>query len=108
MCRLLVNAAQVGLVRSDHGHGFFTDFVVHPDEWTDESIKARTGMLWSARLPEQCQQYFYPHVSPVNTFKIVFSCLHGEKQEFLPGRIYIHDEGNKDFKLLTPTVSGDA
>lgn len=88
------------VIQSDHGHGFFTDFTADLDDWTQESIAARSSILWAAKLPEACQGQLYDSVSPVNTFRIIFACLHGEETAaLLRDSVYIHK--GETFKLIT-------
>ena len=83
------------VIMSDHGHSFFFDDRDVPvEEYNDEAMRARLANLVSAKLPQQCSNYLYSSISPVNIFPIVFSCLTNQEPELLEDLSYKHQLGN--------------
>jgi hypothetical protein len=46
----------------------------------------RTAILNAIYAPEECQSMLYPDLTPINTFRILLSCIYGEEYEQLPDR----------------------
>ena len=76
------------VILSDHGHLFLTDMGLKPESWSNESIKARSSNLLAVKIPEYCRNLLYSQISPVNVFRIVFSCIYKEEISLLPDRVY--------------------
>ncbi len=59
------------------------------------SLKSRFGILMAMRLPEgRCRDMFYPSITPVNQFRIVFGCLEGSDPALLADRVFKRDSRN--------------
>lgn len=89
------------IILSDHGHQFSTDLSLNAESWSDESAKARSSNLWAAKLPEYCRNLMYSDISPVNTFRIVFSCIYNQKIGLLPDKVFIHSSEVYKFHLFS-------
>ena len=87
------------MILSDHGHSFFTDFDLEPENWSDKSIISRSANLWAAKFPQNCNERFYPSISAVNTFRFVFSCILDQEIPLLEDKIYVHKSGEYRFIL---------
>lgn len=61
----------------------------------DEPVR-RLAILNAMKLPNRCSNYFYPEVSPVNTFRLVFACLTGEQPHLLPDRHFVRPRLSSD------------
>ncbi|MBT6537428.1 MAG: sulfatase-like hydrolase/transferase [Rhodospirillaceae bacterium] len=81
------------ILQSDHG--FRSGLVLEPRT-------ARPGVppafvayanLHAMRAPESCDTRTGEGFSPVNTFRIVLSCIDGEPRELLPGRQFRNENG---------------
>lgn len=91
------------IMQGDHGFSFRM-----PDEaeaeWqvaSDLSLqKRRLAILNVFRLPDSCQNFFYPAISPVNTFRLVFACLEDRVPEFVPDRHFVRAPVNGGYKLV--------
>jgi hypothetical protein len=81
------------VLQSDHGPdvGLDTD---HPDT---EGLKAKAGILNAYYVPEECRALLYPTISPVNTYRVLFSCVFGRSYPLLEDVSYI---GYDDFVPL--------
>ena len=80
---LSVDVDPIILVLSDHGHAFFTSAIKGVEDWSIQAANANSSTLWAARLPKVCAHMPYHSISPVNTFRIVLSCLHGTQIKLL-------------------------
>jgi len=79
------------LIASDHGHAFFyTATDMKAFNLSLDAILARSSIFWAAKMPKACDKYLYNEISPVNTFRTVFSCLKGKSIKQLPNDIYIY------------------
>lgn len=87
------------MIMSDHGHPFFTNFDLEPENWSDKSIVSRTANLWAAKFPQNCNERFYPSISAVNTFRFVFSCILDQEIPLLEDKIYVNKSGEYRFIL---------
>ena len=77
------------VIQADHGLGF-GDWSQKPcDEWTATDYRNRYAIWNLIRLPEACADGLYPSFSPVNTFRLVFSCLTGESPALLVDVSYL-------------------
>lgn len=74
------------VVQSDHGVKF-GDWGAF-ETWNSQDLENRFGVLNLIRLPERCQQWLYSTISPVNTFRVVMSCLTGDAPTLLDDRSY--------------------
>ncbi len=74
------------IFQGDHGTGFTVDFHKPISEWSEAQILERYGILNVVRFPPECRDRLYPSFSPVNTFRLVFSCLEGRPSELLADR----------------------
>ena len=74
------------IFQGDHGTAFTVDYGRSLAEWSEAQFHERYGILNAVRFPPQCRQTLYPSFSPVNTFRLVFSCLEGRAAELLPDR----------------------
>jgi hypothetical protein len=77
------------ILLSDHGPMVGLDWE-HP---TREGIEARMAILSAFYTPEACQEFFYPTITPVNIFRIIFQCVYGEPYDLLGDRTFINKEG---------------
>jgi len=95
------------IIQGDHGFSFRM-----PDEkeaeWnvaSDLSLqKRRLAILNTLRLPESCRDLFYPEISPVNTFRLVFACLEGRAPDFVPDRHFVRAPANGGYRLVEALV----
>jgi hypothetical protein len=51
----------------------------------------RTKNLLAVYLPDQSYKKFYPSISPVNTFRIIFDQYFGADYTLLPDTTYVDD-----------------
>ena len=69
------------ILQADHGPS---------PSWGEESIShlQRTAILNAYHLPDACDRFLYPSVTPVNTFRIIFNCVFSGEFPLLEDRIY--------------------
>lgn len=78
------------IIQSDHGLRYKTLlFASYDTPWSQIDFENTYGILNIFRLPEVCNNLLYPEISPVNTFRVVFSCLTGKKMTFQKDISYI-------------------
>lgn len=80
----LIEDDAVVVILADHGPGFTLDMATPFEEWTDETLRERYSVLSAYLLPRPCRGA--PQPSPVNVFRVVFSCLGGAQAELLADR----------------------
>jgi hypothetical protein len=99
--RILANDPNpIIIIQSDHGSGFRSDWDSPLAEWSPDQIRERFGILSLTLLPRECQNMLYDSVSPVNTFRIVFSCIEGNEMALLPDVSYLARYGNEEVELI--------
>lgn len=94
-------APPVIVIQGDEGpypHG------TEPDdyEWRRASRAAldeKTGILNAYYLPGVDARALYPHITPVNTFRLVFNAYFGTDMPRLPDRIYRHASDDRPYAL---------
>ncbi len=87
------------IIQGDHGFKFSL-----PHEpgraslSTTEAVEPvrRLAILNAMKLPKRCSNYFYPEISPVNTFRLVFACLTGRQPHLLPDRHFVRPRLSAD------------
>ena len=81
------------ILQSDHG--FRSGLVLEPKTATPGVPPALVAYanLHAMRAPESCDTRTREDFSPVNTFRIVLSCIDGEPRELLPGRQFRNENG---------------
>ncbi len=72
------------LIQGDHGPGAHLDWN-HP---TPRGMNERAAILNAYRIPGSDYESFYPTISPVNSFRLVFNELFGGELEILADRAY--------------------
>jgi hypothetical protein len=76
-------------IHGDHGSAFGVDWRLPIDGWSEAQIEERFSILMAVRLPERCRGHLYPRLSPINLYRIVFSCLADVETTRLPDEMYI-------------------
>jgi hypothetical protein len=75
------------ILQADHGSA--TSANRTPPAQNVALIKERMPILNAYYVPESCRKKLYPHISPVNTFRILFNGLFGMNYDLLDDRQYI-------------------
>ncbi len=94
------DAEAIIIIHSDHGHAFHTDFQLPLDKWEKKSINGRSSILLAIKASKRCRSNAYKDISPVNIFRLVFSCLNNSKPQFLKDKHYIHHEKFNELLLI--------
>jgi len=76
------------ILQSDHGPSAGLDWR-RPDA---ASLNARAAILNAYDVPEECRKRLYPTIAPVNTFRVLFDCLYGDRFPILPDKTYFGDD----------------
>jgi len=84
-------------IQSDHG---YQQGKQGEGGWTLDKLNERYSILNAWRLPHACRQWFSSTMLPVNTFPLIFSCLSGQKQKFLPDRAFLKFPGEDNDRLI--------
>lgn len=72
------------ILQGDHGGGSG----YHATDIYKTNFLERTSILNAVYLPRGDYEDFYPTISPVNTFRIIFNRYFGEDYELLPDEVY--------------------
>jgi hypothetical protein len=95
------------IIASDHGPASGLgrkDFEeTDPTKLKVDAIKERMGILNAYYFPDQNYEKLYPHITPVNSFRVTLSQYFGENLELLPDTSYFSD--NKDKQYLFTDVT---
>jgi hypothetical protein len=73
------NKDAVIIIQSDHGPGSALNW----DSYEDTDINERFSILNAVYFPDSAVKYFYPGISPVNTFRIILNNYFGKDYELL-------------------------
>jgi hypothetical protein len=93
------------IIQADHGSpaGILSSETIPFSQWSEDQFVEAFGILNAIRLPDHCQSNLYPELSPVNTFRLVFSCLSEKPIELLPDRsFHVLYDGTDD--QLAPVI----
>jgi hypothetical protein len=71
------------VIQSDHGSAHASYTHIPQFEFSSDDIKVARGIFSAFRVPQNCRNYLRDGLSPVNTFRFVFSCLDGSNPIFL-------------------------
>ncbi len=81
------------VIQSDHGIGNFTGTSPGKD-WlypglTEQQFDIKAANLNVWRLPEDCKPMLRNDLTSINTFRIVFACIHGTAPEMLGDEFFV-------------------
>ncbi len=88
------------ILHSDHGHAFYTDFQLPLVKWDKKSINGRSSILLAIKASKECRSKAYKNISPVNIFRLVFSCINNSDPQFLEDMHYIHHDEVSELSLI--------
>ncbi len=74
------------ILQSDHGDDHYLDWK-SPDAL---GVAVRTAILYAVYYPDQNYKDFYPTITPVNTFRLVFNHWFNTSYPLLPDQVYYH------------------
>ncbi len=78
------------IVQGDHGSSINNNFRERPGNlWTESDIHEVFSILNIIRCPKDCQAMLYDNITPVNTFRVIFSYIDDKKYSLLPDVSYI-------------------
>ena len=84
------------LLQSDHGPATGLD-------WTDPRdpyLSDRSSILSAYLLPDFCRESLYPEISPVNSFRVLFSCAFESSLDLIPDLTYLDAELPSGLKFI--------
>jgi hypothetical protein len=86
------------VLHGDHGWLLAGDTKgLQESEWDPKTLFYRSEISNLLRLPERCQPYIKDSIGPMNTMRLIISCVKGEPPEyleevlFIPGKNYAVD-----------------
>ena len=89
------NSDPIILIQSDHG-------IVHDMEGINEKNKLiRLKNLMTFKLPNQCKDYYYDRISPVNNMHLVFSCLTGKRPNYVEDKFFFTNKNKFELEEVT-------
>ena len=101
--------AAVIAIHGDHGTAFEVDWSLPIDAWPEAQIEERFSILMAVRVPESCRRDLYPTLSPVNLYRVLFSCLAEVKPALLPDESYVSPKpSHDDFGIAQRVVTHGA
>ena len=78
------------IVQSDHGPALGPDWR-NPDAGL---LNARAAILNAYYIPAECREQLYPTITPVNSFRLLFGCLYGDRFPLLADKTYFGGADN--------------
>ncbi|NOH13518.1 MAG: hypothetical protein HND51_17910 [Chloroflexi bacterium] len=75
------------ILQADHGDGNYLD----PDNLTSVGVDTRSSILNAIYYSDQDYSDFYPSLTPVNTFRIIFNNWFGTSYPLLPDEVYANE-----------------
>lgn len=92
------------IIASDHGPASSlnqSDFSeTDPNKFDKEGIKERMGILNTYYFPDKNYSKLYPEISPVNSFRLIFSQYLGRQDlELLPDYNYFSNNKENEYKM---------
>ena len=96
------------ILQGDHGAYFSyqkhsgSDGVPEPgsEPWRVPALEGAYAALNAMRVPPGCRKNLYSAMSPVNTFRMVFACITGNKPEYIPDKSFWIDYKNEKINLI--------
>lgn len=82
----MLSRGAVVVIQADHGSNYLGGGGTPVDEWSDEHIEERLGILGAVRLPGDCRGMVDDRLAGVNIFRVVLGCLSGKEPDLLPDR----------------------
>jgi hypothetical protein len=76
------------VLQSDHGDEKFLD----RDAPTTQGVNVRSAILNVIYFSDQSYHGFYPTMTPVNTFRLVFNHWFGTQYPLLSDRVFFHED----------------
>jgi hypothetical protein len=98
---LAKDADPIIIIQSDHGSSFRASWDRPLAEWKGDQIRERFGILNVTLFPHECRRLLYKSFSPVNTFRMVFSCIEGRDMSMLPDKSYLARYGHDKVELIS-------
>ena len=85
------------IIQSDHGWQTQNQDQIDFSSWSKSQYLESYAILNVLKIPSHCNDVLYPSISPVNTFRVVFSCIGFRRFDLLPDRHFIRtiDKNNK-------------
>ena len=85
------------IIQSDHGWHTQNQYHTDISSWSKSQYLEWYSVLNALRIPSHCNDVLYPSISPVNTFRVVFSCIGFRRFDLLPDRHFARtiDKNNK-------------
>jgi hypothetical protein len=74
------------VLAGDHGPAFRVPLTRSANDWTDDQIRQRFGILSALRPPPRCAGQVKAPEVPVNTFRAILGCVTGRPVPLLPTR----------------------
>jgi hypothetical protein len=81
------NKPVVIVLQSDHGDEKFLDW----DAPTSQGVSVRSAILNAIYYSDQVYDEFYPTMTPVNTFRVVFNHWFGTQYPLLFDKVFFHE-----------------
>jgi hypothetical protein len=93
------------IIQGDHGCRSDWRSTVETDliPWTgtrEEYVRDYTAILNTIYFPDGDYSAFYPGITPVNTFRILFNKYFGTNYELLPDHTYLNFQGESEIKQV--------
>ena len=85
------------IIQSDHGWKTQNQDQIDISSWSKSQYLESYSILNVLKIPSHCNDVLYPSISPVNTFRVVFSCIGFRHFDLLPDRHFARtiDKNNK-------------
>ncbi len=77
------------IVQGDHGTNSQNQDNTPISTWSKSQFTESFGIINALRISNHCQSNLYPPISPVNTFRLIFSCLAGKPIDLLEDKSFL-------------------
>ena len=93
---LNVDQNAIIIIQGDHGAKSLLQSTLPFNKWSKSEFTESFGILNALRLPESVHHLLHPSISPVNTFRLVFSAITTEQFDMLENKSFYVDESVQD------------
>jgi hypothetical protein len=98
---LKVDQNAIIIIQGDHGAKSLLQSGLPFNKWSKSQFIESFGILNALRLPESVHHLLHPSISPVNTFRLVFSAITTEQFDMLEDKSFYVDRSDKaNWKII--------
>jgi len=100
---LNVDQNAIIIIQGDHGAKSLLQSTLPFNKWSKSEFTESFGILNALRLPESVHHLLHPSISPVNTFRLVFSAITTGQFDMLENKSFYVDRSDQDNWKVLPS-----